>query len=154
MAVGVEVGGSAPGPSPRCPICQKQAGHGPLVGPVVHQDELVHVAHRADGALGYLFVETRRHVAQLDELTDAEAAAVGRVTTHLARALRAELDVEHVHTFVAGLAVPHFHQHVFVRHPGTPDAHPWWQPWPGAPRGDAAELTSRLRRHLSSTSHP
>ena len=132
-----------------CPVCEKHAGRGPLVGPVVHQDVLLHVAHRADGSLGHVFVETRRHVAHLDQLSDAEAEAVGRTVVRLARALRAELDVEHVHTFVAGLAVAHFHQHVLVRHVGTPAGHPWSEPWPGAPRGDVDALVVRLRRRLA-----
>src|ERR687890_219770 len=45
-----------------CLICRKHRGEGPLVGPVVHVDEHVSVSHRATGALGYVFVESRRHV--------------------------------------------------------------------------------------------
>lgn len=136
---------------PDCPLCRKHRGTGPLVGPVVYADDLVHVPCRPTGGLGYLFVETRRHVAGLDQLSDAEAEAVGRTTTRLARALRVELDIEHVHTLVAGLAVPHFHQHVFVRHAGTPPDHPWDQPWPDAPRGDTGALATRLAERLRVT---
>lgn len=131
-----------------CPICAKHRGAGPLVGPVIYADDLVFVAHRATGALGYVFVETRRHAPHLDSLTDAEAEAVGRVTSRLARGLRAELGVDFVHTAVAGLGVPHFHQHVFVRHLGTPKDHPWWPEWPSGPRGDVEALAVRLRSYL------
>ena len=66
--------------TPPCPICQKHRGHGPLVGPVIYADELLHVSHRAPGssergALGHVFVETRRRVPSLDRLTDTEAVA-------------------------------------------------------------------------------
>lgn len=132
-----------------CPLCLKHRGEGPLVGPVVYADHLVLVSHRAAGSLGYLYVDSRRHVPSLDGLSDEEAEAVGRITVRLARALRRELDVEAVHTATAGLGVAHFHQHVFVRHVGTPAAYDWWQQWPGAPVGDVHELSRRLARQLA-----
>ncbi|HEX8487838.1 MAG TPA: HIT domain-containing protein [Propionibacteriaceae bacterium] len=134
---------------PECPICSKHRGGGPLTGPVVYADELVLVTHRAGGALGYAFIETRRHVASLDQLTDREAGVVGAVRTRLTRALRDELQVDSVHAMVAGLAVPHFHEHVFVRHRGTPEQLPWWQQWDGAPCGDTDALARRLSLHLA-----
>jgi ATP adenylyltransferase len=133
---------------PDCPICSKHRGEGPLVGPVVYADELVFVAHRATGSLGYVFVESTRHAPYLADLTDAEAQALGWATVRLARGLRAELDVDFVHTAVSGIAVPHFHQHVFVRHAGTPEEYGWWQEWPSAPHGDVAEFAERLGRYF------
>jgi ATP adenylyltransferase len=129
---------------PACLICAKHRGEGPLQGPVLHADDLVVVTHRADGLLGHAFVETRRHVRGVDGLTDEEAAAVGRLTSRLARGLVRELGAERVHTFVAGLHVDHFHQHVLARVAGTPASHPWWSPWPDGPRGDVHELVAAL----------
>lgn len=106
-------------PQADCQICAKHQGSGLLVGPVIFADDLVTISHRADGWLGYAFIETRRHVSKLEELTGAEAVAVGMMRSRLATALAAELAVEHVHSMVAGLGVPHFHEHVFVRHRGT-----------------------------------
>ncbi|MFJ8959880.1 HIT domain-containing protein [Lentzea sp. NPDC102401] len=133
-----------------CLICAKHLGSGPLAGPVVFADELVVVSHRpGGGVLGYLFVETRRHVAALDALTVTEAEAVARAARLAAVGLRAELDPEFVFSAVAGRSVAHFHQHVFVRHRGTPDELAWTEvEWAGAPRADAAELCSRLRTHF------
>ncbi|GAA1835856.1 HIT family protein [Microlunatus capsulatus] len=132
-----------------CLICRKHRGEGPLVGPVVHVDEHVSVSHRATGALGYVFVESRRHVPYLDGLTDTEAEAFGRTTTRLARALKAELDVAYVHVLVTGHSIAHLHQHVVVQHAGTPAGQPWWQEWDGAPHGDVAALAARLGWHLA-----
>ncbi|WP_217428143.1 HIT family protein [Microlunatus speluncae] len=132
-----------------CPICRKQSGEGPLVGPVIFVNELVSVTHRPAGPAGYVFIESRRHVPYLDELTDDEAAAIGRVRSALARGLRAELDVEFVHAQVSGRGVAHFHEHVFVRHTGTPDEIDWCQQWPDAPLGDIDDLAQRLARHLA-----
>lgn len=133
-----------------CPICAKHRGGGPLASPPVWSGELVVVTHRPGPFPGYLFVETRRHVASLDELTEPEVAAVARAAWVAARALRAELDPESVHSAVAGRSVAHFHQHVFVRHRGTPGELGWLDvDWPGAPRGDVPALCGRLARHFT-----
>ena len=134
---------------PSCLICQKHRGEGPLTGPVIYQDELLHIAHRASGPLGYAFIETQRHVPAMDELTDVEAHAVGRMRSRLARGLRSELDVKWVHSFVAGIAVPHFHEHVLVRYAETPEQYEWHQQWPNAPQGDIPALTERLGAYLT-----
>jgi ATP adenylyltransferase len=136
-----------------CPICTKHRGAGPLVSPEVWSDDQVVVTHRPEpDLLGYLFVEPRRHVASLDALTESEALAVARAVWVAARALRAELEPESVHTFVAGrsAAKVHLHQHVFARHHGTPAGRGWLDiDWPGAPHGDPTTLCGRLRPHFT-----
>ncbi|MGW5702319.1 hypothetical protein [Amycolatopsis japonica] len=57
---------------------------------------MVVVSRRPGEFPGYLFVEPRRHVAALDELTSDEMAAVSHAVWCAARGLRAELDREHV----------------------------------------------------------
>ncbi|WP_232665556.1 HIT family protein [Pseudonocardia sp. TRM90224] len=127
------------------------------MSPLVWQDELVYVCHAApvggSVALGHVIVETKRHAAYLDGLTDAEAAAVGLAVRRLAAALRAELDVEFVHAAVINQGMEHFHEHVYVRHRGTPAEFNWSRAdeWPGAPRGDdaaVADLCRRLAAHF------
>jgi len=143
-----------------CPICAKHRGEGPLVGgPLVWEDEHLLVFHRPPDVtgrvfLGYLFIETRRHVPYLDQLTDAEAAAVGWTAARAAAALRSELDLEHVFAVIVGSGVAHFHQHVFARHRGTPAEFGWMDgdEWDGAPYGgppELADLTDRLRPYFS-----
>lgn len=146
-------------PEPDCPICAKHRGEGALVGEVLWADEQVVVSHRPVGPdgtvmLGYLFVETRRHVPYLTDLTEAEAEAVARLVRRAAVGLRAELQPDFVFTAVVGMGVAHFHQHLFVRHAGTPDEYDWFSgsQWPDAPRGtaaDVAHLCARLRPHLA-----
>jgi ATP adenylyltransferase len=132
-----------------CPICAKHRGEGPLVGPVVWADELVVVSHRPGDFPGYLFVETRRHVAHLDGLTETEALGVARAAWVAARALQAELELDSVHSAIAGRGIAHFHQHVFVRHLGTPAEVGWMDvDWPGAPRADVGLLCGRLSAHF------
>lgn len=146
-----------------CEICATQRGEGPLVAPLVWKDELVFVCHAASDnghvVLGHLIVETRRHAAYLDGLSDAEAQAVGRAVHRAAVGLRAELDVEFAHAAVINQRMEHFHQHVYVRHRGTPAEFGWWRAdeWPDAPHGGAAEvsaLCSRLGRYFAGRTTP
>ncbi|MFC9253726.1 HIT family protein [Amycolatopsis thailandensis] len=129
-----------------CAICAKHRGEGPLVGPVVRANDLVIVSHRPGEFPGYLFVETRRHVAVLDELTPDEVSAVSRAAWCAARGLRAELAPEHVFSAIAGRSVAHFHQHVFARHRGTPAEIGWMDgpSWSGTPVVDIDALCGRL----------
>ncbi|MFT4042682.1 MAG: HIT domain-containing protein [Gordonia sp. (in: high G+C Gram-positive bacteria)] len=111
-------------------IFDKHRGIGSLVSPVVCADDQVVVSHRplsSDGNVvaGYLFVETRRHTRSLNTLTDSEVIAVARAVHRVAQALDALYNPEHVFTFIAGRTVPHFHQHVFTRHRGTPESISW-----------------------------
>jgi len=143
-----------------CPICAKHAGHGPLSGgAVIAEDELVVVTHRPVdaatglGVAGYAFVETRRHVARWNGLNPAEIDAVARAASRVARALSVEFGTDLVMSAVVGLSVLHFHQHVFVRHPGTPADLQWFRSgeWPGAPQRTADELAALAARLASHT---
>jgi diadenosine tetraphosphate (Ap4A) HIT family hydrolase len=124
---------------------------------VVWRDDLVWVKHLVNRpmpvTLGHLLVETDRHAPYVDSLTDEESAAVGRAVRDAARALRSELDVEAVHAMVINTRLEHFHEHVVVRHRGTPTEHPWHQvdDWSDAPSGGPSEVASlckRLARHF------
>jgi histidine triad (HIT) family protein len=143
-----------------CFVCQKHASGGAVVGGVIFEDTLTYVGHilpsdLTDVYLGYLMVEPKRHVTGLGELTEDEAAALGRLVNDVARALRDVEGAEHIYSFVFGDAVPHLHVHVVPRYPGTPRE--YWgvriDEWPGTPRGGAAEIaeiSDRLRVGLAS----
>jgi ATP adenylyltransferase len=149
---------------PDCRICAKHQGEGPLVGPVAWADEYLIISHRPAGedgttVLGYLYVDSRRHVPYLADLTDAEAEAIGRAVRRAAAGLRAELGADFVFSAIIGSAIAHFHQHLFVRHAGTPARYEWMagDQWPGAPRGSTADivaLATRLRRYLEPARQP
>lgn len=141
-----------------CIICHKHRGQVALAGGAIYEDELIFVSHaqlwsgEKEHYLGHLFIEPKRHVAELADLSEAEAQAIGLFTTRLARALQAE-GTEHVYAFVIGDGVPHVHVHVIGRYPGAPRQ--YWGPkvdeWPDAPRGaerEIEEVASRVRRFL------
>ncbi|MGD0167644.1 MAG: HIT domain-containing protein [Gaiellaceae bacterium] len=138
-----------------CAICEKHRGKGFLVGELVYEDENVFVNHApvevVNGYIGYLFVDAKRHVRGLAELSDEEASAIALMVSRLARALESE-GAEHVYAFVFN-HIPHHHVHVVARHPGTPRE--FWGPrvdeWEDAPRGNEVRVASycdRLRLAL------
>jgi ATP adenylyltransferase len=134
-----------------CLICAKHRGEGPLKGELVGRRDGFWVYHAPPGedglaSLGYLIIETDRHAPHLADLTDAEAAALGRLRTRMALALRDELDVPLVFAAVIGRGVPHFHEHIVPRHAGVPDDVPWHQSDEAGPHADAATVASLARR--------
>ncbi len=141
-----------------CFVCRKHRGQVTVPGGPIYADDLLYASHKAapEGGreyLGWCFAEPRRHIPGLGDLSDAEGAALGKLVAHLSRALKDELNAEHVYAFVLGDHVPHLHVHVIVRHPGAPQE--YWgvrvDEWPDAPAGDPAEiaeLVARLRQRL------
>jgi histidine triad (HIT) family protein len=130
-----------------CSICAEVAAMAPSV---VAVEEHVAVTHLAGESvfLGYLFVVPRRHVRELGDLSEDEAAAVGRAAARWSRALQAVTGADHVYAAVIGHHIPHLHLHLIPRYPGTPREF-WWtrvDEWPGAPHGGEAELAQFVER--------
>lgn len=142
-----------------CMVCRKQRGEIQVAGGAIYEDELLYCSHAlfASGEqtayLGWLAVETRRHIPGLAELTDLEGQALGLLVARLSRALKTVQQAEHVYAFVMGHGVPHLHLHLLPRYPGTPRE--YWgvriDEWPDAPRGGSSEiemLCARIRAYL------
>lgn len=140
-----------------CFICRKHSGAAFVPGGFIYEDEYFHAMHLfaepAPTYLGYLMVESNRHVPGMADLSDEEAQAAGLLVTRLSRALKAIEGAEHVYVFVLGNAIPHLHIHVVARYPGTPRE--YWgtsiSEWPEAPQGGDAEIAAvsrRLRAYL------
>ena len=142
-----------------CLVCRKHRGELAIPGGPIYEDELIFVSHaqlwgeKTDKYLGHLFVEPKRHVAELGDLTEEEAQALGLHVSRVSRALVHTLGVKHVYAFVIGDGVPHVHVHVIGRYPGAPRE--YWGPrvddWPEAPRGSEKEIeqvAERIRTFL------
>jgi histidine triad (HIT) family protein len=141
-----------------CLVCREVAGEIDLPGGFLIDEEYVlafHVMPSDDSPrpyLGYLMVVTRRHAPGFEDLTEAEAGAVGVATSALARALRSE-GATHVYVARIGTGVPHLHVHVVPRWPETPADVRWTEvdEWDGARRGGAEEIAdfaSKVATHL------
>jgi diadenosine tetraphosphate (Ap4A) HIT family hydrolase len=142
-----------------CFICEKHLDMSSVPGGAIAEDEHIVVSHlplvtpqgTAESVyLGRLVLEPRRHVEDLGELTDDQAASLGRMAARGSAALRRAAGAEHVYAAVISDAIPHIHLHLLPRYPATPREY-WWvrlDEWPDAPMGGAdevAELAERLR---------
>jgi histidine triad (HIT) family protein len=141
-----------------CLACMEQQGQAPIPGGICYEDDLVFAKHiyNNDGPtyLGYALAQTKRHAPSFEDLTDAEAQAIGLLVARLSWALRACIGAEHIYLFKMGHHMSHLHVHVVGRYPGAPQE--YWgvhvDEWPDAPHGGAAEiaaLAERLRAYLS-----
>ena len=142
-----------------CLVCRKHRGEAAVPGGVIYEDDLISISHaqlfgeEKDHYLGHVFVESKRHVPELADLTEQEAQAVGLWISRVAQALLQTEGMEHVYSFFIGDGVPHVHVHVIGRRPGAPRE--YWGPrvddWPGAPRGgevEIAQVADRVRAYL------
>jgi diadenosine tetraphosphate (Ap4A) HIT family hydrolase len=137
-----------------CFVCAKHALGDAALGGVLFEDELVYAGHAypltgpAVTYRGYLVAEPKRHVAELGDLTDPEAAALGVLVNRLARALKEVAEAEHVYSFVFGDGLAHLHVVLAPRYAGTPRE--YWgvrlREWPDAPRVGEDEMRSLVAR--------
>jgi ATP adenylyltransferase len=140
-------------PPPECVICAKHRGEGPLKGELLGRRDEFWVYQAPAGnddlaPLGELIIESDRHAPYLADLTDAEAAQLGRLRSQLAAALRDELGVELVFAAAIGRSVAHFHEFLVPRHAGIPAEVPWHKSDDAGPHADGdtvADLVGRLK---------
>lgn len=142
-----------------CVVCRKHRGEIAIPGGAIYENDLIFISHaqlwkeEKTHYLGHVFVETKRHVAELADLTEQEAQMIGLFTSRVAKALLHTQGMEHIYTFVIGDGVPHVHVHVIGRYPGAPKD--YWGPkvdeWPQAPKGAEHEIEAvavRVRNFL------
>jgi len=142
-----------------CMVCQKQRGDILIPGGSIFENELLFISHalpfgkEKDHYLGHIFIETRRHIPEISELTESEATMIGIFTQRVAKALMETLGMVHIYSFVIGDGAPHVHVHVIGRYPDAPRE--YWGPrvdeWPDAPRGtdeEIARVTNLLKAYL------
>jgi histidine triad (HIT) family protein len=137
-----------------CLVCRKHRGWLRIPGGVIFENEIVYVSHaqlfgeEKDHYLGHLFVEPKRHVPKLSDLSEEEAQMIGLFVRQATRALEQVQDVEHAYAFAIGDHVPHVHIHVLGRYPGAPRE--YWgskvDEWPDAPRGNETEIAAVAQR--------
>lgn len=132
-----------------CVFCGIVAGEVPA--DMVYEDDRVVAFMDANPAAdGHVLVVPRAHARNLLDISDEDAAAVGRATARVARAVHAALEPHGLTTFQANEPagwqdVMHLHVHVVPRR--HDDA--LVQPWTAAiAHGDRALLAARIRRHV------
>ena len=140
-----------------CFVCRKQRGELEMPGGVVFQDDLVYVSHgtmKRDELTypGIFFVEPKRHLPTMAELTRPESERVGWLASVVARALVAE-GAERTYLAVLGHHVPHLHVWIVPRYPNTPDKYVGvrvmeWESGPRKSWEQIGELCARVSSYV------
>lgn len=133
-----------------CIFCRIVAGQIPSTR--VYEDEHV-LAFMDIGQVnpGHVLVAVKRHAANLFELEEAQAAAVGRASRHVARAIEAAFKPEGLSVYqangkAAGQTVFHYHVHLLPRHAGDGMELTW--PVKNPPRQSLEDYAQRIREKL------
>ena len=101
---------------------------------------------------GHVLLAVKKHADDLAALDDAQAAAIGRASARIARALAAAfgapgLSVYQANGKPAGQTVFHYHQHLLPRHDGDGMELSW--PVKNPPREMLEENAQKIRAVLS-----
>ena len=98
-----------------------------------------------------MVVAPERHALSLDELTQAEQAALMPLVAEVAAALRAETPCEKTYVAVFSEVLPHLHVHVIARPPGLPEADRGARVFaaPPVPVRDAEDVSRRVLARLA-----
>jgi diadenosine tetraphosphate (Ap4A) HIT family hydrolase len=100
-------------PVPGCIICRKSEGDPELGRVQVWEDDLWRLTTALEGpALGFTYLEPKRHVPHITDLVGEEARTFGEVLARASRALRSATSAEVVYVYVFGTGVAHLHVHL------------------------------------------
>jgi histidine triad (HIT) family protein len=131
-----------------CKIMAKQ-----IPASIVHEDERT-LAFMDLGQVnpGHVLVAAKAHAENLYELSEADAAAVFRAASRVARAIRSVfappgLSVYQANGKPAGQTVLHFHLHLVPRHEGDGMALTW--PVKNPPRETLEQNAAKIRGALA-----
>ena len=134
-----------------CVFCRIVAGQIPSTK--VHEDEHT-LAFMDLGQVnpGHVLVAVKKHVANLFELDDTQAAAVARSSTRVARAIRDAFKPEGLSVYqangkAAGQTVFHYHVHLLPRHEADGMELTW--PVKNPPRDRLEEYAAQIRGKLA-----
>jgi diadenosine tetraphosphate (Ap4A) HIT family hydrolase len=107
-----------------CFICRKHKGQEPAPpGGYIYEDEHWMVCHAPGklGPLGTLFIESRRHFLDYAEMTDAEAASLGKVLKKVYAALHLHTEAERIYQLCTMEGQPHYHAWLVPRRKDVPE---------------------------------
>ncbi len=138
----------------KCQVCEKHKNLQGLPGGKIFEDELVFVGHfpvaEEPAHFGHIILELKRHITQINEMTEPEAIAIGVWTRRIAMALHDALEAEHVYTVRIGDVTPHLHFHLVPRYKNAPRdtwgaLHFRWAEGPKATPQDMKVISQKIR---------
>ncbi len=100
---------------------------------------------------GHTLIAAKKHAANVFELEDAQAEAIGRATVRISRALKKAFGAEGLSVYQAngkpaGQTVFHYHVHLLPRHAGDGMELVW--PVKNPPRDQLEAYAARIREKL------
>jgi diadenosine tetraphosphate (Ap4A) HIT family hydrolase len=108
-----------------CVACAVNSGRLQPPGGPIYVDELWQADHEFTPLLrGYVILKPRRHVHELADLTDPEAATLGPLLRRLLRAMRSALAPERIYVASFAETVHHLHFHLVPRYAEMPGLGP------------------------------
>jgi histidine triad (HIT) family protein len=133
-----------------CVFCRIVAGQIPSTK--VYEDEHA-LAFMDLGQVnpGHVLVAVKKHAANVFELEDAQAEAIGRAIVRMSKALRKAFEPEGLSVYqangkAAGQTVFHYHVHLLPRHAGDGMELVW--PVKNPPREKLEEYAGKIRAVL------
>ena len=105
-----------------CPLCAGSQMDDVLMRTEVWSDDLwrLTVANVSEVA-GFSYLEPKKHISDITQLSDQEAATFGRTIAMTSAAIRAATGADLVYVYIFGDQVPHLHVHLAPRRePGSP----------------------------------
>jgi len=100
-----------------CLACRVNTGEVRPPGGPIYDGELWQADHELTPLLaGYLILKPRRHVHELADLTDSEAATMGPVMRRLLAAMRSVLVPQRIYVVSFAETVHHLHFHLIPRY--------------------------------------
>ena len=96
-----------------CILCRGPGGDAELGRVQVWEDPLWRLTTATEGEIaGFSYLEPKRHVPHITDLTGPEADTLGPVLARVTRALKQAADAELVYVYVFGDGIPHLHLHL------------------------------------------
>ncbi|HEY5519517.1 MAG TPA: HIT family protein [Candidatus Limnocylindrales bacterium] len=140
-----------------CLACDVNEGRIEPPGGPIYIDELWQADHELTPlARGYVILKPRRHVHEIADLSESEAAALGPTLSRLHSAMRAALGTERIYTCSFAETVLHLHFHIVPRYQWMPGLGPDLLPrlfggeW-RCTEAEAADAADQIRSRITPT---
>lgn len=102
-----------------CVICRGPGGDAELGRVQVWEDDLWRLTMSVEAEiLGFSYLEPKRHIPHVTDLSGEEARTFGGVLARVSAALKVETAASVVYLYVFGEGVPHLHVHLAPHHDG------------------------------------
>lgn len=138
-----------------CFFCKQTVDHSSLSDRLIYEDEHYIISHWISESepsyLGLVLIQTKRHVHDLGDMSDAEALSLGSLIQKVSRGLKETTGAAWTYSYCYMEGFRHVHVFIASRYPSLPEEYVRLDiaKWPEAPVGgekEVSELVGRLRQ--------